>query len=52
MSLNRSWGSLCIDDSLFRFGQSTSVSELSSSDPQCSAGDGGMGERGGVGVRS
>ena len=52
MSSNRSWGSLCIGDSLLRFGQSTSISELSSSDPQCSDGDGGLGERGGLRVGS
>ena len=52
MSSNRSWGSFCIGDSLLRSGQSISVSGLSSSDPQCSDGDGGMGGRGGLRVGS
>ena len=32
---SRSWGSFCIRESLWRFGQPSSASELSNSDPQC-----------------
>ena len=43
---SRSWGSFRIGETVWRFGQSSGMSELSSSDPQWSGGDGGMGKTG------